>query len=290
MLSMERKVGIMRKAFTTPVFWAGVGCVLACTMAVAAPTEATGKPAAGSGYTWSHELPFDPNRQVRKPGFARPEDRAGDFSGLTAAQLLVKLEDAADIGARRKAAQESGDRQVAGKLELAADEKGKLNAQVDGLIRQLGDADPGKREEASMQIARLWRLAADRLIENLGNADDRAAGGCVKCLTLMRDERIIDAIIEKAKTAKEARTRQLAIFALGMMTERSYTLIDRRPLMDEKTSQRLARERILPFLEELRKSDADPPMQQRIASALRFLANPIDCRPKRAEPPPGPRR
>lgn len=230
--------------------------------------------------------PLDHEGQLHKSGFSRPEDRAGDFSGLDTATVLDKLEKSEDIGACRKAAQEIGDRSIAGNLELSAAERDRLGAYVDKQMQNVAGADSQTRVEANMQIQRLWRLSADSLFENLGSPNEAIAESAIKNLVLMRDEEIVRRLIDKAKSDTNAKARYRAVFALGMVAEKSYTAIEGRPIVDDKTAAQLVDNQVIPFLKEIQKTNSDPKMQQVITNAFRFLTHPIDHRPRKVEKSP----
>jgi len=89
-------------------------------------------------------------------------------------------------------------------------------------------------------------------------------------------------MIAEVKTGKNQKARYYSVLSLGMMNERSYCPLPDREAIGQETAARLAETLVIPFLEELRKSDKDPDMQKIIQNAFHFLANPSDKRPRRA--------
>lgn len=224
--------------------------------------------------------------EVRAGGtrVSRPEERGEDFSRLSTGEVLERLVTTKDKIVQRKATQVLGDRELAGKLKLSRTQRAQLDAYVDKQMAATGSSASGERVEANHNIQRLWRLAADRLIANLGSKNVAVMEAAIKNLTKMRDGAIVEKIIRKAKTSKAPRTRHICAFALGMMNERSHVIVPRREPLDAKASEALARKHIIPFLKELQKRDKDPTMQRIVKDALRQLARPVDRRPRVVEP------
>lgn len=128
-----------------------------------------------------------------------------------------------------------------------------LRRQVDNAVGVILGGTAAKtgqeRMAAKHQLERLWRLAADRLVENLDNPNMTVAEAAAKTLILMRNERIARAVIEKVRSADNERTKALGVFALGKMVEQRKTIVKNRECLSPKESAGIAREVIIPFLE-----------------------------------------
>lgn len=188
----------------------------------------------------------------RPPKFSRPEERGEDLSGLPTPELVKRLAHSTDKIELRKAAKALGDRTLGGGLQLSDDEKAVIEKVVMGYLALSKSTDANEHSEAMQQIERLWLVAEPALLKNLdGGGDLTKAELAVKSLILMRNEAIIKAIIEKARTAKDEQSKGIAIFALKMMKEQRRSLIPGRKCLDEKESQALYEKLVLPALKEL---------------------------------------
>jgi len=225
-------------------------------------------------------LVFDPRKRPKNPHHTPPEDVGEDFSVLPTEVVVERLSSSEDRIEQRKAAKVLGDRAIAGKLELSPEERRRLDEYVDKQIEVNTGATPTDWSEAKNQIQRLWRLSADRLIANLGHENIAASEAALKNLVLMRNEDIVKKIIAEAKTTKNQNAKLWSVLALGMMNERAFPFVRDRETIGQKTAARLAETLVIPFLEELRKSDKDPDMQRMIQNAFYYLANPFDKRPR----------
>lgn len=226
-------------------------------------------------------LAFDPNVQPRKPGFSRPEERGEVFSKLAAGELVKRLTTSKDKIVQRKAAIALGDRALKTNVALDAKQRQALDAyvvrQVDVTTTQRGQT----AEEARHQILRLWYLAARPLLASLGHTKDSGAETVMKSLIKMRTEPIIKAVIATVETTKDPRTKMIGLVTLGMMRERSYTILRNRPIMGVKQTDALAAKLIRPFLNRLQKTETNKETKLYIKAALKFLDKPRDARPTR---------
>lgn len=158
--------------------------------------------------------------------------------------------------------QEDVCRYAARQLRLTAAEKGETRAEV------------------NLQIQRLWRACTPVLLDNLGHSDPTINEAVIRNLIMMRSSRIVEAIIEKVRTTEEESVRLSGLFVLGMMKERRQSRIPRRQLMSEEESDRLVRERIMPFLREMEET-ADGDTLTVIRNAHKYLDRPFELRTKR---------
>jgi len=214
-----------------------------------------------------------------------PQERGADFSVYSTERLIGYLAGDSDKIEQRKATKALGDRHLEGTLELTDEQK----AVVDSYVRkQLARTDPEAsvgedRVEANDNILRLWRLSQDVLFEKLFDQNPSVAEACIKNLTKMRTEAIVLRLVELARTAKADHDRMVAIYTLSMMTERSHTLIEDRPMMDGETSDRLAEKHIVPLLQEIEANTKDAQLKKLIEASLDRLKNPIHCGPRKAD-------
>lgn len=154
---------------------------------------------------------------------------------------------------------------------LPEDLRQRVSKAVDVIVAGTAAKTGQDRMAAMHQLERLWRLSADRLVENLDNSNMTVAEAAAKTLILMRNERIVRAIIEKVKTAEDERTRFLGVYTLGKMTEQRETIVENRECMSPERSARLASDVIIPFLEGLAKTEESERARKVIQRSLREL-------------------
>ncbi len=147
----------------------------------------------------------------------------------------------------------------------------RVDKAVDVILQETAAKTGQERMAAKHQLERLWRLSADRLIENLDNPNMTIAEAAAKTLILMRNEHIVRAIIAKVGSAGDERARFFGVFALGKMTEQRETIVKNRECMSPEESARLARELIIPFLEDLANAEQSERVKPAIERALREL-------------------
>jgi hypothetical protein len=163
---------------------------------------------------------------------------------------------------------------------LPEDLRRRVDAAVDVIVAGTAAETGSARMAARHQIERLWRLSADRLIDNLGNPNVTIVEAAAKSLILMRNERIARAIIEKVRTAEDERTRLMGVFALGkMMEQRETRVVKNRECLSPEESARLAREIIIPFLEGLAATEQSEGMRRRIDRSLEELKAAVERAP-----------
>lgn len=184
----------------------------------------------------------------------------------------------------RQLAQAMGDDYIANREpnQLPAAQQKDVDQYIDKQIALLGSSDGQERATANEQIQRLWRLCVPKLLANLGHKNATLNEAVMKNLILMRNEKVIDDIIGKINSSTDPNVIYSGIFVLGMMNEKSYTLIPNRSIMDDTTSNTIAHNKITPFLQHLERSTDDPAIQTLIQNAYRFLEKPIDRRPKKS--------
>lgn len=213
------------------------------------------------------------------PEGVEPQDRDENFSLLTSAEIVKRLAQSKDKIELRKAAQVLGDRAIAGTLTLSAEERAAVLKAAQHYLDPAvvaGSSD----EEAKEQLDRLWWPAAPALVDHVADPNLRISDLAVQGLSLMRNEAIVRALVEKARAATEKQAKEMYIFALGCMTEQYDTVVLRRTCMNEKESELLADKLIRPFLEQQLKTETDPAMQGIMTKALADLKQAADHRPR----------
>lgn len=192
-----------------------------------------------------------PGHVEKTPGFSRPEERGEDLSLLETSEVVKRLAESKDKIELRKAAKVLGDRSIAGNLDLSAQEKKAIANVVDGYLKQAKASSAHERVEACQQVERLWYVAAPTLLKNLNSKDPVIAEMAIKSLIPMRNESIVKALIEKAKSTEDEYTKAMAIFTLKKMKEQRKTLIPGRECLNEEDSRILYDRLVAPALKAL---------------------------------------
>jgi hypothetical protein len=147
-----------------------------------------------------------------------------------------------------------------------------VDVMVEGTTAETGQ----DRMAARHQLERLWRLSADRLIDNLGNPNVTIVEAAAKSLILMRNERVVRDIIEMVRSTEDERARSLGVFTLGKMMEQRKTIVKNRECLSPEESARLAREIIIPFLEGLAQTEESQRVRRAIGRSLRELKEAVE--------------
>ncbi len=176
------------------------------------------------------------------PGFA--DDKTPEISD---AERVRQLATSRDKAVREQAASALGDRAIAGTVVLTDQDRKTLNQVVAAAIAAA--ASPRDRNESELQIQRLWSLAIPALLDGMDRNETFSFS--TRMLTVMRDEAVVKAVIEKARTNKDPNRNGLYRFALGGMKGATRPRIAGRSGIDEAEADRLYRELIEPALETL---------------------------------------
>jgi len=187
--------------------------------------------------------------------FSRPEERGEDLSVLKTADVVKRFISSEDKIELRKAAKVLGDRSIAGTLKLSDGEKQGIDKIVQKYIEQAKSEDSQDRSESRQQIQRLWHVAMPKLLEYVASKETSEAELAIKSLILMRNETIVKALIERARTAKDDYSKAMYVFALGKMKEQRHTRIQGRECLNEEESAALYDRLIVPALAELQESN-----------------------------------
>lgn len=226
-----------------------------------------------------------PTSREGKPSFVRAEDQGEDFSLLESSEVLRRLIKADNRIIRWKATKVIGDRQIAGKLDLSKEELAELEQYIAKQIELIGSAKTGEaRSDINSQIARLWRLSANKLIENLGNNNLAIVDAVIENLAMMRNEEIVDQIIARIESSSNPKFKQFAIYAIGMMNSKYSCHIPNRPTMSDEESDALAAKTIIPFLKKLQENEKDPKILTAIKESLEYLDKPLNRQPRQTMP------
>jgi len=93
-----------------------------------------------------------------------------------------------------------------------------------------------------------------KLLEYVGSKEVAEAELAIKSLILMRNETVVKALIERAKTAGDDPSKAMYIFALRKMKEQRESLIPGRECLNEEESAALYDRLIVPALAELQEN------------------------------------
>jgi len=196
-----------------------------------------------------------------------------------ASEVIRDLVQSHERATEAKAAKELGDRLLAGQLALFENERKWLAGYVEKQIAMTAAAEGPDRAEANLQIQRLWWLAADQLVEHLGDENLTIVEAATKNLILMRSEAVAQKIIARIQKG-DSLCRKNAVLALGMMCDRRKCPVLGRSVMSDEASVAMAETIIVPFLRGLQEEKPAPELDEAIRTALRLLAKPT--RPARA--------
>lgn len=196
------------------------------------------------------------------------------------ADLPTRFSETTNRTAERLLAQSIGDECIASGTEavFARYSKEDIDQYIDRMILQTGSTVGEERAEANQQIQRLWRLCVPKLVETVGHSNETINEAAMKNLILMRNEEVVEQIIERAKTSTDPRIRYSCVFALGRMKEDRSTLIPNRKVLDATASENIAAGRVRPFLNQLEETTDDPAMRQLVSGARESLAQPPSVR------------
>jgi hypothetical protein len=199
---------------------------------------------------------YNPNpvlNEPKKPRFTRPEDRGVSFKDTTQSVLIERLKNSTDKVELRKVTQVLGNREIAGKISLSDEEK---KVVYDATVRFLNYQDSSKvdtREEGRFYIHRLWRLAVPALLDNLHNPNIRKKELAAKCLLFMKNEEIVQKIIELAEKEKDPEMKKKLVFVLSKVDKIESTIVPERKSIDEEESKVLFEKLVKPALMRLEK-------------------------------------
>lgn len=150
-------------------------------------------------------------------------------------------------------------------------------------VRLFANSEGRIREEANIQVQRLWRISLPVLIDNLGNKDSKINDAVMKNLILMRNQKVIRMIIKRIQETDDMNVKYSGAFALGMMKENRKTSVAGRPHISEEESTGLADKTILPFLRKLERESEDATLKKIIQNAYGYLDKPYDLGLKQVE-------
>ena len=186
--------------------------------------------------------------------FSRPEERGENLSILETSEVVKRFTESNDKIELRKAAKVLGDRSIAGSLKLSDGEKQGIDKVVQKYIEQAKAEDSQDRGESRQQIHRLWHVAMPKLLEYVGSKEVAEAELAIKSLILMRNETVVKALIERAKTAGDDPSKAMYIFALRKMKEQRESLIPGRECLNEDESAAMYNRLLVPVLAELQEN------------------------------------
>jgi hypothetical protein len=177
-----------------------------------------------------------------------PAADSDPFPKLSDGELVKILATSDDKAQTAAVAQALGDRGIAGKVKLSAEESRSLHEVVTACIRK--GRQSADMADAERQIQRLWRLAVPALMNGLDRLDTYSFS--TKCLSVMMNEAIVKALIDKAKNTANESNKGLLRFALQSMKNRRPPTVQGRTALTAEESDKLYNDLIAPALEELR--------------------------------------
>ena len=186
---------------------------------------------------------------VALPALAQTNALAPDdpFPKLSAGDLVKILSTSEDKARTAQVAQALGDRTIAGPLKLSDEEAKTLHAVVTTYIQNA--RSPATMKEADLQIQRLWHLAMPALMDGLDNIDTYSFSA--RCLSIMKNETIARALVEKTQKTTDNTRKGLLKFALQSLKSLRTPSVAGRAAVSQTEADRLNREIITPALEEL---------------------------------------
>jgi len=184
--------------------------------------------------------------------FTRPEERGEDFTKKTSGELIEVMRSSGDKIELRKAAKTLGDRDINKTLLLSAEEKQIIDKSVVKYLELIKFRDPNVYDEACQQIHRLWHLAVPALLRGLDSGDLSVVEFAAKSLILMRNEEIINEIINKAETSADTQKKELLLFFLTQMKEQRTSVVPARTCLNESDSEKLYERLVQPALNKMK--------------------------------------
>lgn len=169
---------------------------------------------------------------------------AAEGSGAWIATLLEPPNQAAE----RTAAEELGNAFMKGGFELSEEERLQLEIYILRCFARSKARTAEERLEARRQIERLWHAAVPTLLKQLGNADPTQLELAIKSLLLMRDEKIIQSLIDQGLATQEAAERKWIVFTLTKMNEPREALVPDRHCLNKEKSAELFERLVQPAL------------------------------------------
>ena len=182
-------------------------------------------------------------------GIVRPEEFGPDFTLLSNEQLLNKL-NSKDKIEQRKAAIVIGDQFIAGKPFSDSEMKQIKNTVDRYLSATYNDID--NYAESLYNIYRLWHAAVPALLEALNNPQNiHQAEMASDALSVMRNEKIIQTLIEKWRNANGEKKKVLGFTLQKMKYPPHPVYVNNRSPISDESADELYRKLIHPIANDL---------------------------------------
>ena len=180
-----------------------------------------------------------------------PEELGEDLSRLTTANLLSSLIFSKDKIELRKVAKVLGDREIAGTLKLSDAEQAVIDTKVREYIKSLTDFYNVDYIEVHNQIIRLWHLADFELLRNIENPNPEIQGFIFNTLIEMRNERIINILVDKAKACQKPALKEMYLGTFRILNQDFEFNVPDRKCMDAQKTEEVFNRVVAPALKEL---------------------------------------
>jgi hypothetical protein len=172
-------------------------------------------------------------------------------------QWVATLLEPPDKAAERTAAEELGNASINGTLDLTEDERSGLETYILRCFARAKAQTPEERLEARRQIERLWHSAVPTLLKQLENKDPTQLELAIKSLLLMRNEAIIEALIDRGLSTQDVETRKWIVFTLGKMNDPREALVAERNCLSTEKSAEVFERLVKPALAQLTRKGSD---------------------------------
>jgi len=200
-------------------------------------------------FSFSHE-------QVKELSkIKRAEESGINYEDRSNTELYDILKKSSNIVDLNKVTKELGDRYIRGKLVPNKKENKLIYKSVNKFIDFQDSVNPQTREGGRYLIDRLWYLAIPALLENLPNKKISKFEISAKCLLLMKNEEVIQKIIEIAEKERNKVIKKQLIFILNQVAQVRTTIVPDRKSIDEAESIALFDKVVKPALERLEKKE-----------------------------------
>ncbi len=201
------------------------------------------------------EIPSNANNYPefdKRKRLIRPEERGEDYTVFASEQLLDKLR-SGDRIEQRKAANALWTRYGSKADSLDDGEKSMISDRTRAYLSGI-KAD---FEENTMQIQRLWHLAAPALLANVAHEDVSISENAASLLSVMKTPQIIESLVAASNEAETAADIDKYIFALEYMKINNRYFVDNRTRMSDSECEKYYKEHVKPQITLLKQRRQD---------------------------------
>jgi len=191
-------------------------------------------------------MPEPPRERSNRRTIVRPEEAGEDYSQKSVPAILAKLKGGDKIE-QRKAANAIWEKCGTKAEGLTEEEKAVIAACAKKYLTQI----KSDFEENTMQIQRLWHLAAPALLEEAANEDVSVSENAARFLSAMKTPQIIDRLIAKSSKSLSPREMGKYIFALQYMKINNRCFLENRYRMSDVECENYYNSKVVPQIEKL---------------------------------------